>query len=401
MPYLCRMETPAVIRIDTKTGRSAILPRPEPYWHKHARDRHLGYRKAADGSGSWIARYRYPNGEAPPDSAARPLKALGEHTDAFGFDQAMAAAIAWFRELDSGVRAEAETVADIARLYVEDRGKQKGEATKLDYLRAFERSVFGGGGKSLDKHAPNAIGAVQLAKFRSRHLEAWRDALVLGGMSKATANRMRTRLIAALNFAVRKKYISADAAQEWRNVEAFKGANKRRDLFLDLKQRRALLKAAEGAVRDLIEAVTLTGARAGELVSARRSAFDARVKSITLTGKTGTRVIPLSPAAVVLFERLSKDKLPTAFLLTRDDGRHWAHSDWDKLVRDAASKAALPKGTCLYTLRHSWITAALTDGMSPLVVARIVGTSLPMIDRNYGHLSDASARDHLARVKFS
>jgi integrase len=395
------MEAPAVTRIDTKTGRAALAPRPEPYWHKHARDRHLGFRKTADGSGSWIARYRYPKGEAPPESAARPLKALGEHTDSFGFDQAMAAALAWFKELDRGVRAEAETVADICRLYVEDRRKQKGAATEKDYQRAFERSVYGGGGKKGDKHETNAIGSVPLAKFRSRHLEAWRDGLVEGGMTRATANRMRTRLIAALNFAVHQKYISADVAQEWRSVKAFKGASKRRDLYLDLKQRRAMLKAATGAIRDLIEAAMLTGARAGELVSARRSAFDARTKSITLTGKTGTRIIPLSPTAVTLFERLAKDKLPAAFLLTRDDGRHWAHSDWDELVRDAASKAELPPGTCLYTLRHSWITAALTDRISPLEVARLVGTSLAMIDRNYGHLANASARDHLARVKFS
>jgi integrase len=142
----------------------------------------------------------------------------------------------------------------------------------------------------------------------------------------------------------------------------------------------------------------LTGARAGELVSARRSAFDTRTKSITLTGKTGTRQIPLSPNAVTLFERLAKGKLPAAFLLTRDDGKPWAHSDWDELVRDAAKAAGLPVGTCLYTLRHSWITAALTEGMSALMVAKLVGTSLAMIDRNYGHLAQGAARERLAKV---
>ncbi len=381
-------------RIDTKTGRAALTARPEPYWHKHARDRHLGFRKAADGSGSWIARYRGEDGK-------RLYKALGEHSDAFGFDHAIAAALAWFRETDQGVRAEAETVAAVCRLYVKDRAKQKGVGTEKDYQRAFERSVYGGGGKEGNKHEPNAIGAVQLAKFRSRHLNTWREGLIAGGMTKATANRMRTRLIAALNFAVREKYVSADVAQEWRSVQAFKGASKRRDLYLDLEQRRALLKAATGALRDLIEAVTLVGCRAGEIVGARRSAFDARTKSITLTGKTGTRTIPLAPTAVTLFERLAKGKLPGAFLLTRDDGRHWSHSDWDELVRDAAKAAELPAGTCLYTLRHSWITAALTDGISPLEVARLVGTSLAMIDKNYGHLAQTSAREHLARVKFS
>jgi integrase len=91
--------------------------------------------------------------------------------------------------------------------------------------------------------------------------------------------------------------------------------------------------------------------------------------------------------------------MPTAFLMTRDDGRPWAHSDWDELVKEAAAKAGLPPGTCLYTLRHSFITQALLDGVSTLEVAKIVGTSLAMIEKHYGHLVHDTARERLARVQ--
>ncbi len=178
------------------------------------------------------------------------------------------------------------------------------------------------------------------------------------------------------------------------------GANNRRDLFLDLTQRRALLAASCGAIHDLIEAVMVTGARAGELTSAKRGAFDGRTGSISLEGKTGKRSIPLSPPALALFTRLAKSKLPGAFLLTRDDGLAWQHSDWDELVREAATAAKLPKGTCLYTLRHSFITTALSSGMSTLEVARLCGTSLPMIEKHYGHLVGGATRDRLAQVTF-
>lgn len=93
-----------------------------------------------------------------------------------------------------------------------------------------------------------------------------------------------------------------------------------RDLYGSLA---ALLEAATGGVRDLIEAVLVTGARPGDLASAPRNAFDSRTKTLTLSGKTGTRTIPLSPAAVTLFDRLAKSNLPTAPLLTRDDGKAW------------------------------------------------------------------------------
>ena len=104
-------------------------------------------------------------------------------------------------------------------------------------------------------------------------------------------------------------------------------------------------------------------------------------------------------AAAVLFERLLKDKLPYAFIFARDDGHPWAHSDWDELIRDAAEKAGLPKGVCLYTLRHSFITQSLMDGMATLEVARITGTSLAMIEKHYGHLVMDAARTRLELVQ--
>jgi integrase len=85
---------------------------------------------------------------------------------------------------------------------------------------------------------------------------------------------------------------------------------KRRDLFLYLKQRRALLAAAgEGALRDLLEAALLTRARAVEFVNAIRAQFDARTGSMTFIGKTGTRTVPLGPPAVTLFKRLEQVRL--------------------------------------------------------------------------------------------
>src|SRR6185437_1602782 len=129
------------------------------------------------------------------------------------------------------------------------------------------------------------------------------------------------------------------AAQEWKDVEPLRGASRRRELFLDVSQRRALLANSESSIRRLMEAVVHTGCRAGELTSARRSSFDARTKSLTVTGKTGTRTIPLTPAAVELFTQFAKDKLPHAPLLTRPDGKQWAHSDWDESVKEAAARA--------------------------------------------------------------
>ena len=242
----------------------------------------------------------------------------------------------------------------------------------------------------------HTIGRVLIEKLKTSRLKAWRNGL---GGAKSSQNRNLGNLKAALNLAVDHHRVSAAVAQQWRAVKQHKKAGNRRELYLDLKQRRALVKACDGALRDLIEAAALTGARPGELTKALRSQFDARTGSVRFDGKTGSRTVPLSPAAIDLFKRLAKGKLPAANLLTRDDGKPWLHSHWHRLVRDATKKAKLPNGVVLYTLRHSWITEALLAGMATLDVARLTGTSLKMIEEHYGHLVAEAARERLATVQ--
>ncbi len=51
------------------------------------------------------------------------------------------------------------------------------------------------------------------------------------------------------------------------------------------------------------------------------------------------RTVPLPSAAVALFDRLAQGKRPGDLLFTRDDGKPWAHSDWDGLVRAEGGRA--------------------------------------------------------------
>jgi integrase len=311
-------------------------------------------------------------------------KALGYVTPTLDYEAARRAAVTWFQAQDAGVEADDCTVAEACRHYVEDRKREKGAACAHDAEKRFERTVY-----------DTTFGAIPLVRLRTPRIKEWREGLKL---SKGSSNRTLTALKAALNLAVANRLVHPIAAREWGDVKAYANATKRRDLFLDLKQRRKLLDVSDGALRQLMEGAALTGARAGELVGATRGQFDARLKTITFKGKVGARTIPLSPAALALFKQLSKDKLPGTHLFLRDDCKPWGHSDWDERVRAAAEKAKLPKGVCLYTLRHSFITQAITDGMTTLDVARLCGTSVGMIEKHYGHLVADAARKRLAAV---
>jgi hypothetical protein len=49
-------------------------------------------------------------------------------------------------------------------------------------------------------------------------------------------------------------------------------------------------------------------------------------------------------------------------------------------------------------LRHSFITEAISQGMTTLDVTRSCSTSVLMIEKHYGHLVADAARDRLSRV---
>lgn len=365
--------------IHLASKRNRLEPRRDPYWGPPVeRGQHIGIRKNPNGTCNWIAR-RYDD-----DAKGYRFKSLGQLSRDFEYSQAKRSAMQWFADADAGVSDTAPTVEVACREYVADLEAEGREVTAHDADKRFERTVYG-----------HSVARVRLDRLRTAKLKAWRHGL---GGAKSSQNRNLGALKAALNLAVEHGRVTLSVAQQWKAVKAHKGAGERRKLYLDLKQRRALLKACRGAVHDLIEAAALTGARPGELTSLRRSQFDHRAGDIAFKGKTGERTVPLSPAALVLFKRLAKRKMPGAFLLTDDDGKQWPHSGWDELVREAAKKAKLPKGVVLYTLRHSWITEALRGGMATLDVARLTGTSLAMIEEHYGHLVQDAVRDRLVTV---
>lgn len=376
-------------QIDKVSVRNRLQPRREPYWGAPVeRGLYVGFRKLHRG-GNWISRWHNHEGKHVYHS-------IGPVSDSLDYEAAKKAARQWMRAAEAGVDAsKISTVSDACREYVVDRRKHKGESTAHDAELRFNRTVYG-----------SEFGNTLLSKVTQKRIEAWRDTLETRkagegkALSKATLNRDLTRLKAALNYAVARRYISSDRGVEWRLVQPYKASN-RRDLFLDLAQRRALRSAASGGARDLMDAVMLTGARAGELTSARRRQFDSRTRSMTFSGKTGARTVELSPDGLQLFARLAQSKLPDAYLFTRDDGKPWGPSDWDALVRRAGLQANLPAGVCLYTLRHSFITEAITGGLSPLEVARLTGTSLLMIDKHYGHLAPTALRERLAAIAFT
>lgn len=385
MPY---MDT----KIDTVAARAKLAPRREPYWRRLAVGRHLGYRfMAADGDGTWVAKYR------DDDTGKRHYKALGtfDHLPPNArHDAATKAANAWFEHLGHGGTTETLTVKDACERYAADLERKKGAGAAADVLRRFNQYVYG-----------TDLAKIELDRLKPIHLETWRHALQdmpthRGEPRTASSlNRDMTCLRAALNLAHRDQLIVSDSAWAGKLLP-IKNADKRRELYLDRDQRQALIDAASPDLAMFIKALCALPLRPGAMSALTVSNYDRRLRTINVaTDKAGEgRRIALPDSTAALFDEAMRDKLPGALLFTRADGEQWIKDKWGCPFKAAAAAAGLPAGSTIYVLRHSLITDLVHAGVDLLTVAQISGTGLRMIEQNYGHLRSNVAASALEKV---
>jgi len=357
------MATPS---IKTATGRAALAPRREPYWERVAAGQHVGFRA---GAGTWVAKHR------DAVTGARLIHALGELPS---FDAAVTAARAWFAQVGQGVTTDS-TVKGACDAYVAKLNAAGRKAAATDAAGRFRRLIDS-----------SKFGAIKLSDLKKHHIEAWRDAQIKDAddlrAAKDSANRNLASLKAALNAAHAGDLTSSDRA--WRLVTKFKDvAERRRDAFLSRDQRQALLDACPADLAALVRAALLTGFRPGELAALNVGDVVSGTGTIRVNGKTGSREEVVSAAALAHFKLCSRDKLPAAPLLTRADGARWGKDSWKKMFDAARTAAKLPAAVVLYSCRHTAISEMLMAGMDNLSIAKLTGTSVAMIESNYGHLS--------------
>lgn len=370
--------------ITSAGARKRLTSRREPYWHRLSAGNFLGYRKLEDGTGTWIARHR-------DDAGKQHYNALGSHAT---FDAAEKCARDWFAQCDTG-SPEILTVEEACCRYVDDRRAEKGEDTAKDADGRFKRLVYG-----------TKFGRIALQDLRTAHITDWRNAQAetdeddddpdAERKAKDSANRNLSSLKAALNLAYRMGFVGSTA--QWDRVESFQKVARRRERFLTVAERKKLLAAASPALTRLVRAVLLTAARPGELAGATVGDLDP-AGLLTLDGKTGRRIIPLSPDALAHLKSCAAKRKADAPLLTRSDGKAWTRFDWRDEMSVARTGAGLSADVVLYNFRHVAISEMIVSGIDPLTVAKIAGTSVAMIQRHYGHLSKDGIVAKLAKVK--
>lgn len=386
-------------KIDTVSARSRLKPRREPYWQRVSKGNYLGFRKAtgADG-GSWIAR-AFDDG-----TRKQTYHALGDFArlaDHLRYDAAMKAAHARFEHLGKGGRSVVVSVAGACETYVSHLRNTKGDKAADDAEARFNRHIL----------SDRTFSMIELTKLAPTHVETWRRLLRakpnLSGVNKgkvrseSAVNRDINSFRAALNLAFNDGLVTSNFA--WRSKLApAKNADRRRDVYLDLEQRKKLVESAGPEMADFLRALSLVPLRPGAIAALTASQFDERLGVLTV-GKDkagGDRKLYLPDSTAEFFALRCKKKGPKDHIFVNSAGRPWNKDTWGYQFARAPDCSEIPASASTYSVRHSVITDLIHAGVDSLTVAQLSGTSVAMIEKHYGHLTRDHARAALAALSF-
>jgi integrase len=149
-----------------------------------------------------------------------------------------------------------------------------------------------------------------------------------------------------------------------------------------------------------------------EIPSPRRSDRPADV-ALYVTGKTGPReVVASTPDVKTNFRRIFELRSEELKRPPSVDDFIFCNRDGSPIASFKKSFAALMKSAdvetdshgnkrTIYSLRHTYATFRLEEGVHQFILARNMGTSVEMLEKHYGHTSNVASADELTKGRRS
>ena len=393
-------------QLGTRAARGRLKPNREPHYRGIEPGLHLGYRKPVSGPGAWLARRRKVDGEK--GYTYHPLGTADDFGDADGkiiLDYKQAQDAARKVQVGRGIGTVAEAMEAYLQ-WLEDEGRPQSSIQRTRY--------------NINTHILPTLGPIELAKLTDDRIERWQRELARKPARirtrkgeaqrhrerhgdedgkrarRATANRIRTTLNAALNRAFRKKHVGSDSA--WRLVQPFKGVDKAKERYLSIAEAQRLINACvhgdKGAdFRLLVQGALLCGGRYGGLgrvvvLDFNPDAAVLRLQTQKGDGSWRTYYHRLSDEAHAFFRAVCAGKRPGDRIFTHVDGRPWKKSHQQGPMRDACARAGIDPPISFNALRHTFASHAAMAGVPLQLIAEQLGhTDMRMVTKHYAHLA--------------
>ena len=160
-------------------------------------------------------------------------------------------------------------------------------------------------------------------------------------------------------------------------------------------------------LRDWLEFGTHTGLRPGEQGQLRWSAVrlaEGRVeigKGHRVKTRESARQVPVRGRALDVLTRLAEARQTETDgpVFTGAGGTAAVNVGYlSKQLQRFASEAGVEKNVTAYSLRHSFGTRMALGGTPLYLLAQLMGTSVAMIEKHYGHFDPARGAAHMERV---
>ncbi|MCX5659838.1 MAG: site-specific integrase [Planctomycetota bacterium] len=222
-----------------------------------------------------------------------------------------------------------------------------------------------------------------------------------------TCDKHATSVKAAFAWGKRHELIPADF-NAFVNHEKYKVSPQpvSAEILPTSKEITAIKASVDSRFSPLFKVYHATGARTSELLNARVQDFQNSIKSIVLkTEKRSakmkepiSRTIILNPDALAIVSIACQNKSPDDFIFTDEKGNPFSRFQAAYYMRRAVEKAGARDHLDIYSFRHLWISEALMSGVRMPEIARMAGTSIAMIEKVYGHISNSHLQDAAAKI---
>lgn len=246
------------------------------------------------------------------------------------------------------------------------------------------------------------FGKMRVDEIRAHHIEQYKAHEVKRGITNKTIKNHLTVLNRCL--ATAYEWLELDGTPP--KIKWMKCASYRTD-YLSPDECEALLSRAEGAVREMILTALRTGMRLGELKGLQWSSIDWNRRAVivrhsycdvskTLLPPKSNRERPI-PLDVDVYEMLCKRKRCTGYVFLDSDGKPFHKSRAPYRLLQARKAAGLRK-IGWHTLRHTFASHLVAQGVHLQAVQALLGHSSVGTTMRYTHLAPSALDDAIARL---
>lgn len=245
----------------------------------------------------------------------------------------------------------------------------------------------------LTRIGDKCLDCYSVAEFEKLRAEKLSD-----GWSLTSANIFTRSIKAIFGFACRQNLLEYNPLLKVKNLKQAK----RTPAFLTLDElKQVIAKEDKPILKDIFYFTAFTGLRLGEVVNLKTEDVDLMKNRILVantdefTTKSGReRIVGIHPSLVELILRQPEGK----YLFAKSSGYRFSESYVSHRFKQAFLKSGISKNIHFHSLRHTFASWAVANGIDIYTVQALLGHSSVAVTSIYSHLEKSTIVDAIKKL---